>query len=200
MRTMLTSLALATASLVAGTADAAGFGGILVIPAVARSVAGVGQNTPMADLLACPISVLMCDGTYETPWRVSVGANAIEATGSCYRIRITLLTADATRFEVTHTNVNNNGIKEIDFGSVTTQMCFDRTNPNPGTAGSLNGRDVWYGGGSGAWLMSAHYSVPVRIGPAIPRNDVYNKLKVKFSVCFDAGDSVVFYADTDALR
>ena len=200
MRKILTSLALATASLVAGTADAAGFGGILVIPAIARSVAGVTQATPPAALLACPISVLMCDGTYETPVSVALAPNIVEATGSCYRIRMTVLTADATRFEVNHTNVNNNGIKEIDFGSVTTQLAFDRTNPNPGTVGSLTGRDVWYAGGAGAWIMTAHYSHPVTIGLMIPRNDLYNKLKVKFSNCFDAGDSIVFYADTDGLR
>jgi hypothetical protein len=64
-----------------------------------------------------------------------------------------------------------NGISSVKFGGVGSVIGFDRTNPNPGTAGSSTGRDVTFRPSVGAWTLRASYSQPLGLGMTPPVGD-----------------------------
>ena len=195
---IIATLALTAAALASTIASAAGFGGNFVMPGPLRVVSSLTQNTPIAALSRLPIKVTMCTGAVETPVFTIVAANTVVANGSCYQIIGTIVGPDTTRFDVIHTTTFN-GLLSIELGGGTQMVLFDRTLPNPGTFNSLTGRDVTYSGGSGAWTMTAIFSGPVQFGTRPIMNDVYNKLTLRFSACFDTRDSVSFTVDTDSI-
>lgn len=196
--TIIATLALTAAALASTIASAAGFGGNFVVPGPLRVVSTLTQITGIGALASLPIKVTTCLGPVEIPVFHIVAANTVIANGSCYQIIGTLIGPNTTHFDVIHTTASN-GLLSIELGGATQMVLFDRTLPNPGTQYSLTGRDVTYTGGSGAWILNAVYSGPVELGTRPIMNDVYNKLTLRFSACFDTGDSVSFDVDTDSI-
>lgn len=197
--TIIATIALTAAALASTIASAAGFGGNFVMPGPLRVVGTITQITTITNALASlPIKVTTCLGPVEIPVFRIVAPNTVIANGSCYQIIGTIIGPNTTHFDVIHTTASN-GLLTIELGGATQMALFDRTNPNPGTQNSLTGRDVTYSGGSGAWTMTALFSGPVELGTRPIMNDVYNKLTLRFSACFDTGDSVSFDVDTDSI-
>ena len=197
---IIATLALTAAALVSTIASAAGFSGNFVIPTPARNVNAMTQGTAAAMFATLPVKVTMCTGAVETPVLVGTGPMTAQATGSTYIIRVTLINVDTTRVDVIHTNLSNNGIIQIDLGGGAQRLVFDRTLPNPGSAGSLTGRDGTYIAGVGLWVAQLNWSTPIKVGAAAVQNDVYNKVTLRFSTCFDSGDSFSMNLDTDTLN
>lgn len=198
MRTStIATLALTAAALTTTIASAAGFVGNTVAPFPARNVMAMSQASTMTMLLALPIKVIMCSGAGESPVFVATGLATARATGSTYTIEASLIDATTTRFLIRHTGLSNDGVWRVNFGGMTQSMVFDRTQPSPGSAGSLTGLDVTYFGGVGFWNAQAIWSSPIRVGAAAVQNDAYNKLTINFSTCFMAGDFIHFHVDTD---
>jgi hypothetical protein len=196
--TIIATIALTAAALASTIASAAGFGGIFVVVGPLRVVGTITQITAIGALASLPIKVTTCLGPVETPVFTIVAPNTVIANGSCYQIIGTLIGPNTTHFDVIHTTVSN-GLLSIELGGATQMVLFDRTSPNPGTQYSLTGRDVTYTGGTGAWILNAVYSGPVELGTRPIMNDVYNKLQLRFTTCFDTGDSVSFDVDTDSI-
>jgi hypothetical protein len=178
------------------TADAASFGGFVPVVAPARSVATVTQTINSADLGTMPVIVTLCSGATEFLTLAPRSATVAEAIGSCYTIRATILSANNTRLEVNHTG-GANGITAIKFGGPGSVIGFDRTNPNPGTAGSSTGRDVTFRPSVGGWVLRASYYEPLGIGAMPPVGDVYGMLTLAFSTCFDSADYLNIELDLD---
>jgi len=199
MNRLALSLAIASAALSAHAASAAGFLGNFTGSLAIRTVNAVTQTTLVGQFPSLPVRVTMCSGAIEAPVFVVTGAATAQANGSTYVIRATLLGVDRTSFEITHTNATNNGIRTVVFGNGAQKIVFDRTQPSPGTPGSLTGRDVTYMGGAGIWNLKAVWSNPVRIPPAATVGDVFNTLILDFSACFDAWDWVKVEVDTDMV-
>ncbi|MEI7878709.1 MAG: hypothetical protein WCI96_12400 [Planctomycetota bacterium] len=196
--TIIATLALTAAALASTIASAAGFGGNFVVPGPLRVVSTLTQITGIGALASLPIKVTTCLGPVEIPVFHIVAANTVIANGSCYQIIGTLIGPNTTHFDVIHTTASN-GLLSIELGGATQMVLFDRALPNPGTQYSLSGLDVTYTGGNGAWILNAVYSGPVELGTRPIMNDVYNKLTLRFSACFDTGDSVSFDVDTDSI-
>lgn len=196
---MIATLALASASLVAPSADAAAFGGLAVLASAARVVNTTNQVTTWSNLLSLSPRVTLCSGAVEFPAFAYAGGSSVQAIGSCYTIKATVLAVNQTRFEVFYNGAPGSGIALIEFGGPNSQVGFDRTNPNPGTGGSFNGRDFQYLAGVGAWNVFAYYHTPVQIAGLAIQNDLYAKLFVKFDQCFDINDRLLFDVDTDRL-
>ena len=151
MRTStIATLALTAAALTTTIASAAGFVGNTVAAAPVRNVVAMSQASTMPMLLALPIKVIMCSGAAESPVFVATGLTTALATGSTYTIQATLINVTTTRFLIRNTGMSNNGILKVNFGGMTQSMVFDRTQPSPGSAGSLTGQDLVesYQGGS----------------------------------------------------
>lgn len=199
MNRLALTVAIASAALSTQSASAAGFLGNSVALAAIRVVTSVGQTTPIAQFPFLPVKVTMCTGAIETPAFVVTSPTTAQANGSTYVIRATLLAPDRTRFDVAHTNASNNGIKRIVLGGGVQSIGFDRTLPNPGTVGSLSGRDVNYIAGAGVWNVAAIWAGPIRIGASPVMNDLYNSLTLDFTACFDAWDSLTIETDTDVV-
>jgi hypothetical protein len=196
---LIATLALASASIAAPAADAAAFGGIAVLASAVRVVNTTNQGTAWTNLVSLAPRVTLCSGAVEFPVFAFAGGSSVQAIGSCYTIKATVLAANQTRFEIFYSGAAGSGIQLVEFGGPNSQVGFDRTNPNPGTAGSFNGRDFQYLAGSGAWTVFAYYHTPVQVAGAAVRNDLYAKLFVKFDQCFDIGDRLLFDIDTDRL-
>lgn len=198
MRTStIATLAFTAAALTTTIASAAGFVGNTVAAAPVRNVVAMSQTSTMSMLLALPIKVIMCSGAGESPVFVATGLATARATGSTYTIDATLINVTTTRFLIRNTGMSNNGILKVNFGGMTQSMVFDRSQPSPGSAGSLTGQDVAYLGGSGFWNAQAIWSSPIKVGAAAVQNDAYNMLTINFSTCFMAGNFIQFNVDTD---
>ena len=200
MNRIATTLAIASAAIATQFASAAGFLGNVVAGGAMRVVNSVSQNTLVAQFPALPVKVTMCDGSMETPLFVVTSATTAQANGSTYFIRATILGLDRTRFEVVHTNATNNGVKRIVLGGGQQAISFDQTMPNPGTAGSLSGRNVTYIAGGGVWSVGAIWGNPIRITGLAAQGDLYNTLTLDFNACFDAWDSLTVDTDTDMVN
>lgn len=200
MNRIATSLAIASAALATQFASAAGFLGNAVAGGVMRVVNSATQNTLVAQFPALPVKVTMCNGAMETPIFVVTGATTAQANGSTYFIRATILGPDRTRFDVVHTNMSNNGVKRIVLGGAQQAITFDQTLPNPGTVGSLSGRNVAYIAGAGIWSVGAIWGNPIRITGLAAQGDLYNTLTLDFNACFDAWDSLTVETDTDMVN
>lgn len=196
---LIATLALASASIAAPAADAAAFGGIAVLASAVRVVNTTNQGTAWTNLVSLAPRVTLCSGAVEFPVFAFAGGSSVQAIGSRYTIKATVLAANQTRFEIFYSGAAGSGIQLVEFGGPNSQVGFDRTNPNPGTAGSFNGRDFQYLAGSGAWTVFAYYHTPVQVAGAAVQNDLYAKLFVKFDQCFDIGDRLLFDIDTDRL-
>jgi len=200
MNRLTATIAIASAALATQVSSAAGFLGNVIGALTVRTVNAVTQSTPIAHFPTLPVRVNMCSGAIEAPVFVVTSATTAQANGSTYIIRANIIGLDTTRFDIVHTNAMNDGIKLVTFGNAAQRIVFDRTLPNPGTVGSLTGRDVTFLGGVGIWNMRAIWSNPIRVAPAVPVRDLFNTLALDFSLCFDAGDSVSFTVDTDMVN
>lgn len=199
--TKRTTTVFASLALLASTAaaSAAGFGGVFAAPGTTRVTNWVNQASTVASLQTIPIKVQMCNGAVEAPVFVAAGAGSVIAAGSCYQVTATIIAANQTQFSIVHTG-GANGIKTISFGTVNTHSAFDRTMPAPGTPGSMSGQDVVPMLMAGAWNVNCGYSDIVKLGAAPPVGDLYCRLTLYFSSCFDVGDVFTFRADTDQIN
>jgi hypothetical protein len=93
----------------------------------------------------------------------------------------------------------------LEFDGTAVGVYFDRTNPNPGTAGSGPGEDISFGalipnGIDTSFVVT--YSSAVVLGGSPPQNDLYTKLRIDFpnTVTGPAGflpQDFAFTQDTD---
>ena len=197
----IATLALTAAALTSTIANAAGFAGNTAVAGPTRNVVAMNQATTLANLMTLPVRVSMCSGVAETPRFVAYTATSARAVGTTYIIEATLIDPTTTRFKMWHTGATTDNIIKVEFGGGAQRVAFDRTNPNPGSAGSSTGRDVFYiGGMGGAWVASALWSTPIKIGAAPAQNDTYNKLTINFTSCFTVNNYIYFNVDTDYVN
>ena len=201
MRSIITLSALALASILgtAGTSHAATWGGFAVAAGAPRTVTGVSQVSTGQTNSTSYLTVTRCTGVVEYPAFVWVGATCT-ATTPDYTIVMTVLSATQTNVKIAATSAAC-GIKQITFGTPNSQCGFDLTNPNPGTVGSLTGADPvpMAGGLIGAWNVTLLLDNVVNIAGAAAMRDLYSRMTVNFSSCFDAGDLCSFTIDTDKI-
>jgi hypothetical protein len=196
----IATLALTAAALTTTIANAAGFAGNVSVAGPTRNVVVMNQATPLASILATPVRVYMCTGVVEMPVFVATSAVSAQAVGTTYVIEATLVDPTTTRFKMWHTGATTASISAVDFGGGAQRLAFDRTNPNPGSAGSAAGRDVAYIAGAGTWIASAVWSTPIKVGAVNAQNDAYNKLTIKFTTCFTVNNYIYFNVDTDYVN
>ena len=196
----IATLALTAAALTTTIASAAGFVGNYAIPGSGRSVQAMNQSTPLAHILALPIKVVMASGAVEAPVFVAQNSITAVAQGNGYLIVATMQTATQTMFGLRHLALTPESIVRIHFGGAQQSLVFDRTSPNPGSAGSLAGQDVAAISVQGLWDARAVWSNPIKVGTAPVRNDAYNMLSIYFSAGVNNGDSFYFTVDTDSAQ
>jgi hypothetical protein len=109
-----------------------------------------------------------------------------------------IISATQTEIKIISTSPNTQ-IKAIVFGNAASFCGFDLANPNPGTVGSLAGANPTPVTMIGAWTTSVRFDNRVNIAGAAPAGDLYARMSVYFSSCFDMGDQLVFRVDTDKL-
>jgi hypothetical protein len=181
------------------TASAAVWGGWGVGPGTPRVVSGVNQLASAASNATSYLTVQRCTGVIEYPVFVPAGPTCT-AIGPDYAISMTVISSTQTEVRIVATAASC-GIKAVTFGSPNSMCGFDMTTPNPGTAGSLTGSNPVPVAGTliGAWTSSVRFDNRVNLVGAAPAGDLYSRMSVFFSSCFDVGDQIVFRVDTDKL-
>lgn len=200
MRLTSTIVLSALATLAATSASSAQvWGGWGVGPGTPRAVSGVNQTASAASNATSYLRVERCTGVIEYPAFVPAGATCT-AIGPDYAISMTILSTTQTEIRIVATGATC-GIKSVTFGTPNSMCGFDMAAPNPGTAGSLAGANPAPVAGTliGAWTSSVRLDNRVNIVGAAAAGDLYSRMSVFFSSCFDAGDQIVFRVDTDKL-
>jgi hypothetical protein len=192
--------AIATLAGLAATSasSAAVWGGFGTALGVARIVAGVNQNASSASNATSYLTVQRCNGFIENPPFVVTSATDCVATGPDYQISMRIVSATQTEIKIISTTPNTQ-IKSITFGNAASFCGFDMSTPNPGTPGSMAGANPTPVTLIGAWTSSVRFDNRVNIAGAAPLGDLYARMTVYFSSCFDVGDQLVFRVDTDKL-
>lgn len=190
--------ALATLA-VNGISHAQVWGGWGVGVGTPRVVSGVNQLASAASNATSYLRVERCTGVIEYPAFVLVGPTCT-AVGADYAISMTVINATQTEVRIAATGATC-GIKSVTFGTPNSMCAFDMTAPNPGTAGSLAGANPVPVAGTliGAWTSSVRFDNRVNLVGAAAAGDLYSRMTVYFSSCFDVGDQIVFRVDTDKL-
>lgn len=201
-RSSLTVAATATANLiVVGTVLAAGIGAVTAIPGVSYAVGGTAQVTGVLNIVGSRVEVSYAAAPPYVGFFPAAMGTSTTLVGPGFRL--TCDHAGATPvFTLTHSGAVGFDLTEIRLIGVSAannkKYCFDRTLPNPGTAGSLTGADIAYLGGAGPWLAGPEYSNRITIG-GVAMNDTYLKLGLKFSVPFVPNNFLQFRLDTDRI-
>ena len=202
LRSSLTVAATATANLlVVGTVLAAGIGVVAASPGVSYAVQGTAQVTAVANIVGSRVEVSYAAAPAFIGFFPAAMGTSTTLTGPGFRL--TCDHAGATPvFTLTHTGQAGFDLTEVRLIGLSAasakRYCFDRTLPNPGTAGSLTGADIAYLGGAGAWMVGPEYSNRVTIG-GVAMNDTYMKLRLRFSVPFVPNNYLRFSLDTDRI-
>ena len=103
----------------------------------------------------------------------------------------------ATPFTLTNTGT---GVTNILLDAFPGHSVFDRTDPSPGTAGSI-GADFQVLSGLGNYNIVATYQGEVAVPPAGPVGDVYRYLDINFGTATPfTGSTLTFGADTDNVK
>ncbi len=201
MRSMTSiALAAATSLLCAVQADAAVYTGWNAVAGTLRTTMNVSQISNASVTATLPLTVYRCDGTIDYPVFVMVNANSCVAVGVDYEIRATVLNNTQTSFRIAATAVTC-GIRRVTIGSTASRCGFDLTLPNPGTPGSGQGLNPTSGAAGlvGMWNASINLDGAVILAGNPLIGDLYSRLTVSFSACFDDGDVFEFKVDTDKL-
>ncbi len=204
IRSTLRATAIAsTGMLVVGTALAAGLGAINAIPGVPVAIAGAAQATTVAQVVGSRVEVTYAAAPAFVGYFPAPIGTTTTLNGPGFRLHCNHASVMPV-FTLTHSGAPGFDIVEIRLigkNNVGGKLyCFDRTLPNPGTAGSLNGADITYGGGAGTWLAGPEYSDRVNISGAAAQNDTYNKLRLKFSTPFVPNNYLIFKLDIDRIN
>lgn len=197
----ITAIALASlASLAAtGASQAAVWGGFGVLPGVLRPTNLVVQNQTAASNATSYLAVTLCTGAVQYPAFVVVSATTCVATTANYQIIMDVINPTQTKVSIIATSAAC-GIKSVSFGTPNSQCAYDMTNPNPGTAGSQQGANPVPTGLTGAWTSTVRFDNAVNIVGAAAIGDLYSRMTVYFSSCFDVGDVCTFTVDTDKIN
>ncbi len=201
MRSMTSiALAAATSLLCAVQADAAVYGGFSRAAGMARSTTFVGQGSDSAVNASCRLSVLRSNGIVDYPVWVIAGPGKCIAAGADYQITMTVLSGTETSIKIEGT-AGACALKGISFGGNNSHCGFDLTLPNPGTPGSGQGLNPTSGAAGlvGMWNASINLDGAVILAGNPLIGDLYSRLTVSFSACFDDGDVFEFKVDTDKL-
>jgi len=182
----------------AGTTHAAAFGPFSVGVGVLRATNSVLQNQTGASNATSYLTIQRCSGVIETPVFVAAGASCT-ATTADYQIIMDVLSPTSTRVTIVATSATCD-IRYVRFGTPNSRCAYDMTNPNPGTVGSGAGANPVAVGLIGAWTANVRFDNAVnRIGAA-SMGDLYSRMTVNFSSCFDVGDLCQFTVDTDIIN
>ena len=201
MRSII-ALAVATLASLAATAtsQAQVYGGFTVAAGTPRIVSVVNQNATPATNATSYLTVQRCSGVIEYPAFVVTSPTTCTAVGPDYQITMTVVGATQTAVKIVATAATC-AIKSVSFGTPNSQCGYDLTNPNPGTVGSLAGANPVpvAGGMVGIWTANIKFDNVVNIAGAAAMRDLYSRMTVNFSSCFDAGDVFAFTVDTDKI-
>lgn len=176
------------------------WGGFALAIGMPRVVASVNQASSGAVNATSFLTVNRCSGIMEYPVFVAAGATCV-ATTPDYQISMTVLSATQTEVAIIATSAACD-IKAITFGTPNSSCGYDVALPNPGTVGSLTGLNPTpiLASMIGAWTSQVVLDNRVNIGGVAPANDLYSRMTVYFSSCFDVGDAIKFRVDTDKLN
>ncbi len=203
--TQLTLNAAAAASaslLIVTTTLAAGLGAIAAIPGTPFGVTGTAQATAVAQVVGSRVEVIYSAAPAFIGYFPAAAGTMTTLNGPGFRLScdhagarpiFTLAHTGAVGFDIVEIRLigrNNLGGKKY---------CFDRTLPNPGTAGGLAGADIAYLGGAGGWLAGPEYSDRVNVVGTLAQNDTYMRLRVKFSTPFVSNNYLSFGLDIDRI-
>jgi len=199
MRQISTIVLSALATLAATSVSSAQvWGGFAVAPGVARVVAGVNQAATSASNATSRLVVQRCNGVIEAPAFVVTSPTYCIATGSDFQVSMQVMSPTQTEIKIISTSPNTQ-IRSVSFGNGAPLCGFDLSSPNPGTPGSLSGANPIPVTLIGVWNTTIRFDNRVSVGGAAPLGDLYARMTVYFSSCFDMGDQLVFRVDTDRL-
>jgi hypothetical protein len=196
-----TVIAASIAALAASASSlGATWGGFSIAIGMPRVVASVNQASSGAVNATSFLAVNRCSGVMEYPVFVAAGATCV-ATTPDYQITMTVLSATQTEVAIIATSPACD-LKAITFGTPNSSCGYDVALPNPGTVGSLAGFNPTQVAGSlfGAWTSYVVLDNRVNVGGIAPVGDLYSRMTVYFSSCFDVGDAIKFRVDTDKIN
>jgi hypothetical protein len=196
----IATVALASLASLASAAatHAATYGGFTVSAGTPRVVTTVSQTSTPVSNATSRLRVERCSGVIEYPAFVVISPSTVIATGPDYRVVMTNVGATLTSITIEATAATC-GLKAVSFGTPNTKCGYDLRNPNPGTAGSSTGADPVPAAMGGAWTTFIHFDNVVKYPTAPAAGDLYGRMTVYFSSCFDAGDVWTFHVDTDRI-
>jgi len=201
LKATLTASLAALATLTASTvASAASFGGLTASAGVLRCTTGVSQATNAAIIATNWVEIDYCSGYTEYLTFTATSATAVQAIGANAALYGVVVSATTTNYKLIVHTPGDDVISVRIMGSPNTKMGFDRTSPNPGTAGSLSGQDFAPVSMTGAWIVYAHLTDEIALCPSLPRKDLFASLHLRFSGCFRYGDYLSFKIDTDRVN
>ncbi len=201
MRSIIALAVAALASLAStATSHAQVYGGFTIAAGTPRIVSVVNQNATPATNATSYLTVQRCSGVLQYPALVVTSATTCTAVGPDYQITMTVLSATQTAVKIVAT-APTCAIRSVSFGTPNSQCGYDLTNPNPGTVGSLTGANPVpvAGGMVGIWTANIKFDNAVNIAGTAAQGDLFSRMTVFFSSCFDAGDVFAFTVDTDKI-
>lgn len=200
MRSFFPVIAASLASLAAATAsNAAVYGGFVFAPGVLRGTNLVVQGQSDIINATSYLTVVRSTGVLEYPVFVVTAPGVCTAVGPDYTITMAVLSPTQTEVKINATAATCR-LRSVQFGTPNSRCAYDLTNPNPGTAGSLNGSNPVPVSLTGAWTATIKFDNAVNIFGAAARMDLFSRMTVNFNVAFDVGDSFGFRVDTDAIN
>lgn len=200
MNRFATIAAASLASLASATASHAIWVPFATAPGALRPIASANQTSTGASNATSYLAVQRCTGVMQYPAWVVTGPNTCVATAADYQITMDVLSPTQTKVTILATGAAC-GIKTVQFGTPNSQCGYDIANPSPGTAGSNTGANpVPIAGGSvGLWNVQVKLDNACYYPGTVVQMDLYSRMTVYFSSCFDAGDMVQFTIDTDKI-
>lgn len=199
---MRTLVSIAAASLaITAAAPAATYSGFSFTPGVLRATNLVTQAQTDVTNATSYLAVTRWSGVMEYPAFVVTGPGVCTAVGTDYVIQMTVVSPTQTRVKIGATAATC-AIRAISFGTPNSRIAYDLTNPNPGTAGSLQGANIVpvAGGLVGLWNATAKFDNAVYVFGTPVQNDLFTRMAINFSTPFDAGDVFSFTVDTDIIN
>lgn len=159
------------------------------------SIPGVSQfQTDGADMVGMSVTVNFLGGSETVQW-AATGADSGAATGAGWSISESGDTFTDNAWSVDFGTLS---VTSIVLDGTPGLTLFDRSLPDPGTAGSANGKD-WVSSLLNDADIEVEYSNVVGVGAAVPVNDLFQILTVSF-LDFEQGSvsgQFTFSQDTD---
>lgn len=198
----IATVAVASLASLAATAlsHAGTYSGFWTSPGLARIITSANQTSTGATNATSYLAVERCSGVMEYPAWVVGPAAVCTATTPDYKIVMEVLSATQTRVTIQALS-GACSIRSIAFGTPNSQCGFDLTQPSPGTSGSLTGANPVAVTGSliGVWDAKIRLDNIVKFPTIPPAGDLYSRMTIFFSSCFDGDDKAQFLVDTDKI-